>query len=74
MLEYFVWSCCLFARQSLHTLKTQLSCMNVGFHSNFCLGWEGRGLLSGSLLLVIKGGGGGGVDFYFIIFCGVGGW
>ena len=66
MFECFVRSHRLFVCQSLHTLKTQLSCMDVGFHSNFCLGLEGRGLVSGSLLLVILG-----VDFCFIIFCGV---
>ena len=38
--------------------------MDVGFHFNFGLGWEGRGLVSGSLLFVIwgaRGGGWGGV-------------
>ena len=46
--------------------------MDVGFHSNFCFGWERRGLVSGSLLLVIWGGGGGLLFYNF--FCGVGGW
>ena len=56
MFECVVRSCCLFVCQSVHTLKTKLTCMDVGFHFNLGLGWEGRGLVSGSLLLVIWGG------------------
>ena len=66
MFECFVRSRHLFVCQSLHTLKTQLSCMDVGFHSNFGLQLEGRELVSGSLLLIIwevGGGGGGGWTF-----------
>ena len=36
--------------------------MDVGFHSNFCFGWEGRGLVSGSGYL--EGYLGGGLLFY----------
>ena len=68
MFECLVRSHRLFVCQSLYTLKTQLSCMDVGFHSNFCFGWEGRKLVSGSLFLVIWG-----VDFGFIFFVGLGG-
>ena len=61
MFECFVRSRRLFVCQSLHTLKTQLSCMDVEFHSN--LWWEGHGFMSGSLLLVIWR-----MNFCFIIF------
>ena len=52
--------------------------MDVGFHFNFGLGWEGRGLVSGYLLLGEGGGGGllfdnffflvGGSFFFYFIF------
>ena len=52
MFECFVRSHDLFVCHSLHKLTS----MDVGFHFNFGLGWEGRELVSGSLLLVIWGG------------------
>ena len=69
MFECFVRSRHLFVCQPLHSLKTQLSCMDVEFHSNFCFGWEGRGLVSGSLLLVILGRGG---LLFYNFFVGLG--
>ena len=44
--------------------------MDVGFHFNFGFGWEGRGLVSGSLLFVIWGLG----LLFYNFFWGVGGW
>ena len=46
--------------------------MDVGFHSNFCFGWERHGLVSGSLLLVIWGGGGALLFYKFFVGWGVG--
>ena len=40
---------CLSVRPSTH-LK-QFHCVDVGFHFNFSFWWEGRGFVSGSLLL-----------------------
>ena len=40
--------------------------MDVGFHFNFGLGWEGRGLVSGSLLFGV------GLLFYIVFGWGVG--
>ena len=45
--------------------------MDVGFHFNFGLGWEGRGLVSGSLLFVIWRGR---LLFYNFLGGGGGGW
>ena len=44
MFECFVRSPHLYVCQSLHTLKTTYLHVDVGFHLNFGLGWEG-GLL-----------------------------
>ena len=53
----------MFVCQSPHTLKKKLLLVWIlGFLENFCFGWEGHGLVSGSLLLVILGGGG--LKFY----------
>ena len=43
--------------------------MDVGFHFNFGFGWEGRGLVSGSLLFVIWG-----LGLLFYNFLGGWGW
>ena len=48
MFDCFLRSRHLCVCQPPHTLKTTF--VDVGFHLNFDLGWEGRGLVSGSLL------------------------
>ena len=50
-----------------HIEKKTFTCMEFGFPSNFCFGWEGHGMISGSLLLVIWGV----VDFSFFVELGV---
>ena len=51
--QYIQFARVLYCKLPTNGKQTQLSYMDVGFHSNFCFGWEGCGLVSGSLLLVL---------------------